>query len=73
MQDLKLKFGGNCLLSFETDEISPSVSKHFLAGFGFFCVTLIALKALNIWIPRKPPQKTEETQMPHEDPREEQR
>ena len=62
MQILKLQFGGNGLLSFETDEISPSVSKHLLAGFGFACLTLVALKALNIWIPRKPPQKNEQNQ-----------
>ena len=65
MQILKLQFGSNGFLSFETDEISPSVSKHLLAGFGFACLTLIALKALNIWIPREQTQTQTQTQ---EDP-----
>jgi len=38
-------------VAFKTDELEPSLPKYLLGGLALACVTMIAIKAINLWSP----------------------
>ena len=38
-------------VAFKTNELDPSIPKYLLGGLALACVTMIALKAINLWSP----------------------